>query len=1130
MAPLAWGTHGPTEVRSPRSAPSRPLALLCLSLCVGVGVGPLVRTAVWPGIFPLCALALVATLSGRRRVAFLALASSALLLGAAAAPLAPQAWSGVETGPCARALREAGLPPPTEETTSLLQVEGRVEELLRRERNRATVRVDRGRPVAGEELLPGGAWVSFEAPVLLEFGAPATFLPLPGDRIRAVVRLDDPPPTTPASTRAHGVRQRRGVACVGSMVGDRAAALEAGAGWLPRVEGARRRLAHLARTTLPDPVARGLVPALMVGDRAAVPEPVQEDFAASGLAHLLSVSGLHLSLTVLGSYGIARRLLQGTVGHLVDAHRLAAGLVIPLAPIYAAFTGAQPPVLRAAVGTGLLLLARALARGADGWTTLALAAAGIVAWDPSALFEPSFQLSFAACLGLIGLAPALLSRLPGLRGKKGLGRRALGALVGSFVTTLAATLATLPFIAHYFHRVSLVSLLANVLVVPLGLLSTAACALCGAIGLFHEGAFVALLPWAALPVGWLARSAAWFAAWPWATVALPVPTPWEWGCIVCCLAALPLALRRPTWGLPASLACALAFPAPRLLPQGPPPLVVEFLPIGQGDATLLRLPTGEAVLIDTGGDLRGERDRARGTILPLLAERGIIRLHALVISHLHPDHVGSAPTLLRSLPVGEVWFTGRALEGRWGAPIAEVIQARGIPLRRLHAGADPISIGDVSFHPLGPPSRDSLGDEPVFGDNDASLILLVRHGAVRLLFAGDVEREGEEALVASGAPLRAELLKAPHHGSRTSSTQAFLEQVKPDHVVFCVGWRNQFNFPAEEVVERYRRLGVAMHRTDRGAVRFVSDGATLRGPGARPRLEPGSSEAGALLQQGEQPPVVSPKRREHHRPPHRADQIDRHAGQERADLHPINPVPPALHLTKEGPGGDPLLRAEADLRGEVPREQHREEQGHQHRAQVGPPADPLHPGQKEQHPAPHREPEDRGAAEERPRTGGGVLPLHGIQGAHGEIMTKAPGGRTPARGTTGRAWAAGGRPGPRTPGEAPGRRAPRREERPPQGPGAPFWIRRSGCARVRGWLASAGSRSCCCCSPSRVARSPCSGSLWRRAGRRCGSVATTSGSASSTGKVATSRSGEARCYFATTRGPSPSRTARAAPR
>lgn len=1090
----------------PSRHPGRPLALLSLALCVGLWAGIPRPTIAWLGIFPLGGLAVAAAARGWGRTALGGLILTSLLLGAATSPPVHRAWPGLRAGACARALAKAGLPPPTEEAAARLQLEGAIGTVRTwGDRSRAVLLLDRGRPAPDPEALAAGAWVATSRPLPLEVSFGSDLRPLPGDRIRATVVVDDPPPLGPASRRAYLGRQRRGVACVGRVEGDQMAVLSEGRGWRVAVEASRRRLADAARATLPDPVAQALVPALMVGDRSIVPDDLQEDFAASGLAHLLSVSGLHLSLAVLGSHAIARWLLQRLVGHRLDAPRLAAALAIPLAPLYAVFTGAQPPVIRAAVGAGLFLLARAVARGADGWTTLAIAAAGIVAWDPATLFEPSFQLSFAACMGLVGLAPGLQGLLPRRRRHETWSRRWLRAVATSLFTTLAATLATLPLTAHLFHRVSLASLLANLVAVPLALAATGLCALCGAVGLVAPETFVALLPLAALPVRWLAAIASWFASWRWASVPMPVPTPWEWGWMVAGLVSLSGALRRPGRWLPCLALCGACLVGPRLLPAGPVPLRVDFLPVGQGDATLLRLPGGEAVLIDTGGDLRGEVDRARGTLLPLLAERGVTRLHALVLSHLHPDHVGSAPTLLRSLPVREVWFTGRPLEGRPGAPIAAAIAERGIRLRRLHAGAAPIRIGAVSFHPLGPPSRDGLGDDPLLGDNDASLVLLVRHGAVRMLFPGDVEREGEAALVAADVDLRADLLKAPHHGSRTSSTAPFLDRVRPEHVVFCVGWRNQFGFPHDDVAERYRRRGVVTHRTDTGAVAFQSDGRALTGPptsaplaassgrpgsghgsghaGAPPNLHaaPRSRHAGALLEHGQQHPVVAPQGGEDHRPADRADQIDRHPRQQRADLDPVDAVPAALHLAKERPGRDPLVVSKADFGREVAGQEHREEQRHQHRAQVGPHPDPGDPGQDQEHRAPDHQPENRRSAEERSRAGGGVLPLHGIQGAHGGIMTKAPGGCTPARGTTART-------NPRSHGG--------RERSRPGSDGR-------GVRGSPGWVDWDGSCSCCSC-PASPRRSPCCAWRWRRGRRRCASPERTCGTGSSTGRRATS--------------------------
>src|SRR5690606_5010134 len=155
-----------------------------------------------------------------------------------------------------------------------------------------------------------------------------------------------------------------------------------------------------ARASASSPEAAALVPALMVGDRSGIEPDLRDAFTDSGLAHVLSVSGLHLTLCVLGLYRLLLALLRRALGHLVDAHRWAALATLPFAPLCAAFTGAQAPVLRAAVGAGLFLLAQALARKSDGWTSLAVAFLGVVAHDPPALHTASFQLSFAACAGL----------------------------------------------------------------------------------------------------------------------------------------------------------------------------------------------------------------------------------------------------------------------------------------------------------------------------------------------------------------------------------------------------------------------------------------------------------------------------------------------------------------------------------------------------------------------------------------------------------------------------------------------------------------------------------------------------------------------------------------------------------
>lgn len=805
---------------SMRSALSRPLVLCALAFGAGLVVPILPPTAGAWGILPLAVLLPASALRGGPLSLALLLAAY-LGAGALLRPAGDATWTGAGAGPCARILEAAGLPPPGVQP-SLLEVEGRIRgsPAVGPERARALLRIERARDI--EE----GAWTEPRG-LLVELRLPSTQLPLPGDRLRALVRLDDPPPSAPLARRAFEQRRRQGIACVARTVEGRIGVLEEGRGPLARIEIARRRLAKQSRQALPSADAAALVPALMVGDRSGIEAELRDAFTDSGLAHVLSVSGLHLTLCVLGLYRLLRALLQRSLGHLLDAPRVAALATLPFAPLYAAFTGGQAPVLRAAVGTGLFLLAQVLSRKSDGWTSLGVAFLGVVAHDPPSLHTASFQLSFAACAGLLGLSPTLRRLFPRPKRRTRIGR-ILSPLLTSLVATLAATLATLPLIALYFQRVSLSSLPANVVAVPVALVATALSALAGAAGLLAPGASAPLLAAAGFATELLAALARFFAALPGSRIFLPLPSLPEVTCFLGLLGSIALWIHHRRAAMAMAACALLLLGALRLAPTPAEGLRIEFLPVGQGDATLLRLPGGEAILVDTGGELRGEADGAERGILPLLAERGIGRLRALVLSHLHPDHVGSAPTLLKRLPVEEIWFSGRALEGRLGEPIAEVLRARDIPLRSFAASSPPLEVGELVFEFLGPPDPLGLKDEPLYGENDASLVLRIRHGVVSILLPGDVEEEGERALLASGASLRADLLKVPHHGSRTSSTPAFLDAVRPAHAVFCIGWRNPFGFPHAEVEERYRARGIETHRTDAGPIVFVSDGEQIR--------------------------------------------------------------------------------------------------------------------------------------------------------------------------------------------------------------------------------------------------------------------------------------------------------------
>lgn len=802
-----------------------PLPLLAGAFAAGVGAAadlPAPPPTGWfAAFFPLAALALVAGRRGWRRVALFLLVVAFGLAGALRTGLSPR--PGPAAGPCTAALEALGLPGPDESSRAHLRLEARVEEVAFREGGgTAVIQAIAAGSVEAELLRAGMVATDLRARVHL----PEGIRPLAGDRMLLEAELDDPQVAGPSGDGFARALGRRGIACTGRIHQGRAAVIAPATGGAAVVERVRRRLLRAMGDRMEAGPASALVLALALGDREAISAEQRERFADSGLAHLVSVSGLHLGLTVLGCFRlIAALLARAPIASRIDPLRLAALITLPLAPIYALLTGADPPVVRAGIAAALLLAATAAGRSPHAATALGVALLALLATDPSALFSASLQLSVAACWGLIALPTALRALVPVARPEPDgpRWRRLLEGILGALITTTAATLATLPFTALHFERTSLASLPANLVAVPVGLVATALCALATAAGLVHEALLGPLL----LPAHWVARLLDWlaahFATWPGARIPLAADH-----AALAALTLLPLAVRlaaRHRWAGTAVAGWALIallilrLPAP---PDGR--LHVEFLPVGQGDATLLRLPDGGAILVDAGGDLFGESGSDRA--LAWLRKRRVHRLDAMVLSHLHPDHAGGIPPILRALEVAELWSSGRELGGRWGKPIAEALEERGIPRRTLAAG-DRLQRAGITFEVLGPPDVDGTKDDPLLGENDASLVLRVVHGQVAILLPGDVEEIGEWALLDRAGSLQAQVVKAPHHGSRTSSTPAFVEATRADHVVFSVGHRNPFGFPHPDVAARWEAAGAMLHRTDRGAIHFAIDGNTL---------------------------------------------------------------------------------------------------------------------------------------------------------------------------------------------------------------------------------------------------------------------------------------------------------------
>ena len=655
---------------------------------------------------------------------------------------------------------------------------------------------------------------------------------LPGDRVVARARLSPAPrDANPGGAGLEARLRAEGIAAVGTVVERQLAILGPAPVLSSAAQGFRSRYGALAALAIADPASQALTRALAVGDRADLGAEVNDDFSASGLAHILSVSGLHIAVVAAGLYRALRWLLSRSERLLLrcDVRSLAALSALPATWAYVWVTGAEVPAVRSGIMASAIFVAMALRRDADTPSSLAAALLAVLAWDPASLWSVSFQLSFAAVAGLMLLSEPLRRQLPiarpdpAARGPRASLARLAETVVSAATGSLAASLATAPLVAAAFHRASLVAVLSNAVALPVasaltGLAAASAAAL--PLGDTPAALLLCLADPAARALLYLSHL---FATLPFASTLVPAPSTAStvaWYAVLAGLALLPTRRRWALRLLAPGLALLGAAALWRLLaPLFTGSVVVTFLAVGQGDSALVQLPGGEAVLVDGGGDPAGRFDPGERIVVPALAELGATRLRAVVLSH--PDHLQGLLAVLQRASVRELWIA-RGLDP--AEPLLErllaVARARGVAVRELAAG-DRVEVGGAAFEVLHPASI-------VEGDsaNDASLVLRLRFQQASFLFAGDIEEAGEQALLSQADPA-ATVLKAPHHGSRTSSTREFVAAVHPRHVVFDVG-RNRFGFPHPEVVARWQAAGAVPWRTDEsGAITFRSDGRTI---------------------------------------------------------------------------------------------------------------------------------------------------------------------------------------------------------------------------------------------------------------------------------------------------------------
>ncbi len=590
--------------------------------------------------------------------------------------------------------------------------------------------------------------------------------------------------------------------------------------------------------------------ALIIGKKEKITPALRDAFSRAGVSHLLAISGLHIGIVATCAFLFFQGLLSRSPFFLRRAWVKKAAALLTLFPVigYGLISGMSPSTQRAVIMVSVFLTAFLLDRQYNPANTLAAAALAILIAAPAALFHISFQLSFAAVAAILYglyLLPAQTDS-----GPASFPRRIRKTVIGFTAVSAFAIVGTMPLVMHYFNQVSLLGLLSNLILVPLigfivvpaGLLSALLFTCCKpaamvgfhlAAGLLKPG-IVIVKGIAALPVG------------AFKTI---TPSILEMFCVYALIIGIPLiAINRRPRLVQTELPVPLSHPIDpakrhKRLVAG---LVigitlilaadvgywlhrrffhtdfrVSILDVGQGNAALLEIPGGKTMLIDGGGFSNNEIfDVGRLIVAPYLWRNKVAALDTVVLSHPDADHLNGLIYILTHFRIGQVISTQHPAQTAEYKNFRSIIDRKNIPNPAYKRLARRRKINGVTVDILYPPKDRGkwLGSEKT---NNASMVLRTAYKDTAILFTGDIEKSGEQhAIDIAGSRLEADILIAPHHGSKTSSSKAFLKAVDPDVAVFS-SRRSRFGHPSAEMIARYEKQDIDIWETDScGAVRI----------------------------------------------------------------------------------------------------------------------------------------------------------------------------------------------------------------------------------------------------------------------------------------------------------------------
>ncbi|MCK9408140.1 MAG: DNA internalization-related competence protein ComEC/Rec2 [Bacteriovoracaceae bacterium] len=560
---------------------------------------------------------------------------------------------------------------------------------------------------------------------------------------------------------------------------------------------------------------------LLLGDRTEISDEIKTAFMNTGTIHVLAVSGSHVVLVA--------EIIVVVVGLLRFSRKPKIILVMMMLIYYMYLTGATPSVVRATIMMLVMYLGKLFEERTDVYNVLGVSAIVILLFEPKQLFDVGFQLSFSAVFSIVYFYPKLNELIPKI--PEPLEEfKIMNTVWQLFAVSLAAQIGTLPFTAFYFGKVSIVSLFANLVVVPLvGVVVTIGLsgAILGSISMVFASCFSEVNELIAVVT---LNFVKWAEQVPYAivhTATFGIQETIIYSLIIGVWFNIGnrVIVKRFVFIL---LVTANVLLYASVFDNAEKNLRITFLDVGQGDGTVIQFPTGETILIDAGPYSPGY-DAGERNVAPFLRRNGISEIHAVITTHPHADHLGGVPYILKNFTVRQTIDAGQQTFSRLFELYDSLVHNS--THTAVQAGTV-MSFGDVKMYILHPTPRfiDTDSSNGYSDLNGSSVVFKLQYGSISMIFTGDAETEAEEHIVrVYGDFLRADLLKAGHHGSSTSSSEGFISYVMPAHSVISVAQFNKFRHPSKRVIERLIAAGSQVYRTDQdGAVVFETNGTILK--------------------------------------------------------------------------------------------------------------------------------------------------------------------------------------------------------------------------------------------------------------------------------------------------------------